>query len=245
MKAIRECPMSNIDSPFHGLEVEENPVLEVTAQEKTLQQDLEQHLQHFNALPEQCDPVEKSRLMLDIAECYLGLDQPDEAHHWAHQCIQPLIQHEQWPLLVDACDIIYNCGKDDALAALGNGIWLSVTFPIDPNISIQLLHHIVDETPDDSDGAAVAAMLAHYLAETRSSDKDHKNLTFLTNQVVTQVAKRHRNIEDEKTLQTWIKMYQLDEIDQLLPKMAIILDTIVDNNWWYDRDEIRSRLPLN
>ncbi len=237
--------MSNTESPFHGLKVEENPVLEVTAQEKTLQQDLELHMQHFNALPEQCDPVEKARLMLDIAECHLGLDQLDEAHQWAQQGISPLIKNEQWPLVVDACDIIYNCNKDDALVALGNGIWLAVTFPIDPNISIQMLHHIVDETPDDSDGAAVAAMLAHYLAETRSNEKDHKNLTFLTNQIVTQVAKRHRNIEDEKTMQTWIKMYQLDEIDQLLSKMAVILETIVDNHWWYDRDEIRSRLPLN
>jgi hypothetical protein len=237
--------MSNTDSPFHGLEVEENPVLEVTAQEKTLQQDLDLHMQHFNALPESCDPLEKAKLMLDIAECHLGLDQPVEAHHWAHQCIQTFIEHDQWALTVDACDIIYNCNQDDALVALGNGIWLAVTFPIDPNISVQLLHHIVDETPDDSDGAAVAAMLAHYLAETRSNEKDHRNLTFLTNQIVTQVAKRHRNIEDEKTLQTWIKMYQLDEIEQLLPKMATILETIVEGNWWYDRDEIRSRLPVN
>jgi hypothetical protein len=237
--------MSNTDSPFHGLEVEENPVLEVTAQEKTLQQDLELHMQHFKALPEHCDPVEKARLMLDIAECHLGLDQTTEAHQWAHQCIQTFIQNQQWDLAVDACDIIYNCNQDDALVALGNGIWLAVTFPIDPNISIQLLHHIVDETPDDSDGAAVAAMLAHFLAETRSNEKDHRNLTFLTNQVVTQVAKRHRNIEDEKTLQTWIKMYQLDDIDQLLPKMALILETIVENNWWYDRDKIRNQLPIN
>ena len=236
---------SNTESPFHGLEVEENPVLEVTAQEKTLQQDLELHMQHFNALPEQCDPIEKAKLMLDIAECHLGLDQQDEAYQWAQQGISPLIKNEQWPLVVDACDIMYYCTKDDALVALGNGIWLAVTFPIDPNISIQMLHHIVDETPDDSDGAAVAAMLAHYLAETRSNEKDHKNLTFLTNQIVTQVAKRHRNIEDEKTMQTWIKMYQLDEIDQLLSKMALILETIVDNQWWYDRDDIRSRLPVN
>ena len=128
---------------------------------------------------------------------------------------------------------------------MGNGIWLAVTFPVDPNVSVQMLHHIVDETPDDSDGAAVAAMLAHYLAETRANDKDYKNLTFLTNQITAQVAKRHRNISDEATMQTWIKMYELDDVSKLLPKMALILDTIVGDNWWYDRDEIRSRLPIN
>ena len=237
--------MSATDSPFHGLQVDDNPVLEVSAQEAALQQELEIHMQHFRALPDNCNPVEKSRLMLDIAECHLGLDDKQQAHDWATQSLQPLLDNDEWSLAVDACDIIYNCGQDDALIALGNGIWLAVTFPIDPNSTVQLLHHVVDETPDDSDGAAVAAMLAHYLAETRANDKDHKNLTFLTSQIVAQVAKRHRGIEDEQTLQTWIQMYQLDDIQQLLPRMAVILDTIVEDHWWYDRDAIRSRLPVN
>ena len=237
--------MANEQSPFHGLQIDENPVINVTAQEQTLEQELDQHMQHYRALPESCDELEKAKLMLDIAECHLGLDQQSEAHDWAKNSLQTFIDHDQWQSAVDACDIIYNSNQDDALIALGNGIWLAVTFPIDPHVSVQLLHHIVDETPDDSDGAAVAAMLAHYLAETRSSDKDHQNLTFLTNQIIAQVAKRHRGIEDGQTLQTWIKMYELDDIEKLLPRMALILDAIVEDNWWYDRDAIRSHLPVN
>ncbi len=237
--------MSNETSPFANLTVEDNPVLEVTAQEQTLQQDLDQHLQHYNALTADCSALEKAKLKLDIAECYLGLDQLIESHDWALPCFQVFLEHQEWQLAVDSCDILYNSGQANALTALGNGIWLAITFPIEPNTSVQMLHHIVDETPDDSDGAAVAAMLAHYLAETRSSDKEHQNLTFLTNQILAQVAKRHRGIDDEKTIQTWIKMYELDDIQKLLPKMAIILDTIVANQWWYDRDEIRSQLPVN
>ncbi len=237
--------MVNENSPFQGLEVEDNPVLEVTPQEHTLQQDLESHMQHYHALPGDCDALEKAKLQLDIAECHLGLDQQQQAHDWAKKSFQTFIDREQWQLAVDACDILYNSNQDDALIALGNGIWLAVTFPIDPTVSVQMLHHIVDETPDDSDGAAVAAMLAHYLAETRASDKDHENLTFLTNQIISQVAKRHRGIEDEQTVQTWIKMYELDDIEKLLPKMALILDTIVEDNWWYDKEQIRSRLPVN
>lgn len=237
--------MSKQDSPFSGLQVEENPVLEVTPQEQGLQKDLDLHMQHYRALPENTDELEKARLMLDIAECLLGLDEQKQAHEWAHACFPQFIRHEQWQAAVDACDIIYNCNQQDALTALGNGIWLAVTFPMEPIISIQMLHHVVDETPDDSDGAAVAAMLAHYLAETRSSDQDHKNLTFMTNQIIAQVARRHRGIEDEKTIQTWIKMYELDDINKLLSKMAVILETIIEDNWWYDRDEIRSKLPIN
>ena len=88
-------------------------------------------------------------------------------------------------------------------------------------------------------------MLAHYLAETRSNEADHANLTFLTSQIIAQVAKRHRGIEDEATLQTWIQMYELDDIEALLPRMAVILDTIVEDEWWFDRDKIRATLPLN
>ncbi len=237
--------MATQDSPFHGLQIEDNPVLEVTPQEQTLQQNLEQYMQHYRALPANADELEKAILMLDIAECHLGLDELVEAHDWAKKTFDTFVKHDDWQHAVDCCDILYNCNQPDSLIALGNGIWLAVTFPIDPTVSVQMLHHIVDETPDDSDGAAVAAMLAHYLAETRADDKVHENLTFITNQIIAQVAKRHRGIDDEKTIQTWIKMYELDDISSLLSKIALILDTIVAEQWWYDRDEIRSRLPVN
>ena len=35
-----------------------------------------------------------------------------------------------------------------------------VTFPIDPEITVHLLSHVIDDTPDDADGAAVAAATA-------------------------------------------------------------------------------------
>ena len=55
-----------------------------------------------------------------------------------------------------------------SLVALAHGVWLAVTYPIDPQLSINLLDHVIEETPKDSDGAAVAAAAAHYLAELRA-----------------------------------------------------------------------------
>lgn len=237
--------MAREDSPFHNLSVDENPVLEVTAQETTLEQELEEHLQHYNELAENCDAVEKAKIELDIAECHLGLDQKSDAHNWAHKALAIFISNKQWNSVIDACDIIYNCDEKDSIIALGNGIWLAITFPIDPNITVNLLHHIIDETPDDSDGAAVAAMLAHYIAQTRSEDQELENLTFLTGQIVAKVAERHRGIKDQETLNTWIQMYELDDFAKLLEKLAIILDAITAKQWWYDKDEIRAELPVN
>lgn len=231
------------DSPFKNINVQDNPVLEVTAQETTLEQELKEHIQHYKELPEDCDAFEKARLELDMAECYLGLDQKKEAHSLAHQSLETFKELKKWPSVVDACDIIYNCDDKDSIIALGNGIWLAMTFPIDPNITINLLHHIIDETPDDSDGAAVAAMLAQFIAETRAEDQERENLVFLTTQIIAKVAERHRGIKDQETLNTWIAMYELNDIDKLLEKLAIILDTITAKQWWYNKDAIRAELP--
>ncbi len=233
------------DSLFKDLNIEENSVLEVTAQETTLEQELKEHRQHYKELPEHCEPIEKAKLELDMAECYLGLDQKAEAHSWSHQALSVFKEHKEWNSVIDACDIIYNCEEKDAIIALGNGIWLAMTFPVDPNITVNLLHHIIDETPDDSDGAAVAAMLAHYIAETRAENQEKENLTFLTTQIIAKVAERHRGIKDQSTLNTWIAMYELDDIAKLLEKLAIILDAITAKQWWYDKEAIRAELPDN
>lgn len=240
-----EICMSNEQSPFHNLNIEENPVLEVSAQEDELKQELQQYMQEFEQINSESNLVDRARLMLNIAECHLGLDQRDLAWEWSRPTVRDFVDNHQWQLAAEACDILYNCHQDDSIIALGNGIWLAVTYPVDANISVNLLHHIVDETPDDSDGAAVAAMLAHYLAEIRAPEAEHANLTFVTGQIVAQVAKRHRGIEDQDTLNTWIKMYQLDDLQELLPRMSLILETITDGKWWYDREKLKAELPVN
>jgi len=237
--------MSNEPSPFQNLQIEENPVLDVSAQENDLKQELADYMGQFEALTAASDLVERAKLMLNIAECHLGLDEQDLAWEWARPTVRDFVDNHQWQLAAESCDAIYNCHRDDSIIALGNGIWLAVTYPVDAQVSVNLLHHIVDETPDDSDGAAVAAMLAHYLAEIRAPEAEHANLTFVTGQIVSQVAKRHRGIDNQETLNTWIQMYQLDDLQELLARMSVILDTITGDKWWYDRDKLRAELPIN
>ncbi|MCO6411594.1 MAG: hypothetical protein J5I92_02510, partial [Thiogranum sp.] len=98
---------------------------------------------------------------------------------------------------------------------------------------------------DDSDGAAVAAMAAHYIAGLRTEGEERTSLTFLTTQMIARVAKRHRGIEDQETLNTWIEMYQLNDIPELLKRLAAIVDVLVDGKWWFDRDALRAKLPVH
>src|SRR3989304_779955 len=88
----------------------------------------------------------------------------------------------------------------------GQGLWLAVTFPMDAELSVAMLQHVVDETPSDSDGAAVAATAAHYIVELRAPEgKERENLLFYTNHMLATVARRHSAVHDQEAFARWVK----------------------------------------
>ncbi|MBI5463122.1 MAG: hypothetical protein HY941_13130 [Gammaproteobacteria bacterium] len=206
---------------------------------------LEQYQRQRADLAADAPTLESLRVELDIAETLLGLHRNAEAWDTARAAVDQCVAAEAWQEAVEACDILYRTELDRSIVALGNGVWLAVTYPIKPQTSVALLHHIVDETPDKSDGGAVAAMAAHYLADLRTRDDEHQHasLTFLTTQVLAKVAKRHRGIEGQEMLNTWIEILQLNDPDELLPRLGKMLEAMVGGDWWYDRDALRARLP--
>jgi len=210
----------------------------------SLRAQLAQQQEQLGRLPADADPVERARLQLELATTLLGLQQAAESWATARQAFDVFATAEQWPEAVETCDILYQCDQPDSLAALGNGVWLSVTYPVAPQLTVSMLQHIVDETPDDSDGGAVAAMAAHYIADLRSAGKEHENLTFFTNQLVASVAKRHRGIEnDPEMIRMWTEILGLNEVPALLARLGDMLNAIVGDRWWVDRDALRARLP--
>lgn len=212
----------------------------------SLQALLREHEQHLRALPADSTPVNRARVQLDIAETLLGLQRQKESWTAARETFDAFAAAASWEDAIEACDVLFQCDQAESLAALGNGVWLSITFPVPAQLTIAMLQHIVDETPDDSDGAAVAAMAAHYIANLRTEGKEHENLTFLTKQIVVGVAKRHRGIEDDpEMIKMWIEILGLNDARELLSRLSSMLDAITGDNWWIDRDALRAQLPVN
>ena len=180
-----------------------------------------------------------------LAQCMIGLGQTDDAWTHAREAFSVFVDYEHWQDAVETVDILYQCGHKDSIVALGQGIWLGVTYPVKAQSTVTLLNYVIDETPDESDGAAVVAMAAHYIADLRTEGEEKTSLSFLTTQMIARVAKRHRGIEDQETLNAWIEMYQLNDIPELLKRLGVIVDVMVGDKWWFDRDELRSRLPVN
>jgi len=210
-----------------------------------LQYQFDKHQAHLATLPDDAPLIERAHVVLDMSEALIGLERGAQAWDLVRPLLEPLLAADAWQEAVEACDVLYRTEQEESILALAHGVWLSVTYPVRAQTTVTLLGHVVDETPEQADGAAVAAMVAHYIAGLRSEGRERESLMFLTTQIIARVARRHRGIEDQETLDTWIEMYELNNTDKLLPRLALMLDAIVAEHWWFDRNELRARLPVN
>lgn len=187
------------------------------------------------------DPLERARKQLDAAELLNALERKPEAWALAHEAFAVALAHDAWMDAVEACDVLYQSGQPDSIAALGMGVWLAVSFPVDPELTLAMLMHIVEETPDHADGAAYAAVAARYVVDLRADDARHESLGFLANHLIAQVAERHGKVRDQQSLDAWMDKLDLRAPQAFLPRLGQVIDTIVGDAWWFDREELRSR----
>jgi len=219
--------------------------IDLSESRPSLQALLKEQRQRLEALPADAGALERARIQLDIAETLLALQQKQEAWTIGRELFDLFARQASWEDAIETCDVLFQCEQPESLAALGNGVWLAVTFPVPAQLTVAMLQHIVDETPDTSDGAAVAAMAAHYIAGLRAAGEERDSLTFFTNQIVAGVAKRHRGIEDPEMIRMWTEILQLNDIKELFSRLAEVLDAIVGDHWWIDRDALRAQLPVD
>ena len=199
----------------------------------------------MNTLPADTSDLERALLQLDISELLLALDQKEHAWNEARATFDTFIKNEEWQHAVEACNVMYQTEQPASIIALGHGVWLAVTYPISADTSVAVLNHIVDETPATSDGAAVAAMTGYYIADIRSTDENHDSMTFLAKTILGNVAKRHSNVQTQKEMDAWLFKLELNDPQVFLPRLSLVVNSIVGEIWWFDRDELRAKLPVN
>jgi len=205
---------------------------------------------HAQQLQEQLDALsadapldERLRLTLDRGYALLEGNLFEQAWEIARKALDESLPAELWLRAVEACDIMFQADQTDSVKALAHGIWLGVTFPIDPELSVAMLQHLVDESPGRSDGAAVAAATACYLVELRAKGKQKEDLLFFTNQLLGQVARAHSQVDEQEIFEFWVQQLELDDPDKFLPRLSKVLEILVADDWWFDREQLRSRIP--
>jgi hypothetical protein len=198
----------------------------------------------YDELEANASPIERARLQLDVAEALVGMGRADESWEKARSALDTFIELEQWQDAVESCDVLYQSAQPASMVALAHGVWLSVTYPVDPTLTVNMLNYVIDETPANADGAAIAAVTAHYIADVRAEADQHKSLTFLTKQLLANVAKEHSKVEDQDGISVWMERLELLDPDVFLPRLALVLGAIVPaEDWWFDRDALREKIP--
>ena len=194
------------------------------------------------------DPIQRAELQHEIAEIMLdlgGSGMAEAAWGLAKESFLVYIEHEKFEDAVNALDLLYRTDLPASVVALGHAMWLAVTYPIDPELSIVMMKNLIDDTPDKSDGAAVAAATAHYIADLRLEGEKRESVMFLTTNLLAHVAERHSNVTDQGQMNFWMDKLDINDPAKFLPKLAQVIDAIVAGEWWVDRDALRAKLPVN
>jgi hypothetical protein len=185
----------------------------------------------------------RAEILLQLGHVQLELEQKTDAWDSGKEAFRIYAAHEDWEGAVSACDVMFFAEQEDSLVALGQGLWLAVTYPIKPELSVAMLQHLIEETPADADGAAVAAATAHFIVDMRAQGKARESLLFFTQQLLGQVARRHSQVENQAQFEAWFARLELDNPDIFLPRLGLIIEVLVQDHWWIDRDALRARLP--
>jgi len=236
MKYLKEDPsLMDMDS---GEDVHEPTVL-LENRAEDLQKQLIQ-------LPAGHDTSARAGLLLELGRVLVRLEKMSDAWDAAREAFDIYVQNEAWEGAVQSCDVLFATDQPESLAALGQGIWFAVTYPVDPELTVAMLQHVIDETPSDSQGAAVAAAAAHYIVDLRAPEgKVRENLMFYTNQLLATVARRQGDIHDQQAFDQWFHKLELHDPALFLPRLRNVVDVLVQDNWWFDRHALQQKLPVN
>ena len=235
LKYIKEDPaVGNADSS--------EDAKESTGMLERLVADLREQLAELSP---QAETLRRADLLLQLGRALVRLEKRPEAWAAAREAFDLYLAEQAWEGEVQACDILFLCDQPLSLAALGQGVWLAVTYPVDPELSVALLQHVVDETPPDADGAAVAAVAAYYLVDLRAREPQREHLLIYANQVLATVARRHSGIDGQQDFNQWIEDMELNDPARFLPRLRNIVDVLVQDDWWFDREALQAALPVH
>lgn len=191
------------------------------------------------------EPLRRADLLLQLGRALVRLEQGPEAWAAARAAFDRYLPERAWEGAAQACDILFLSDQPQSLAALGQGIWLAVTYPVDPELSVALLQRVVDETPPDADGAAVAAVAAYYLVDLRARAPQREHLLLYANQVLATVARRHSGVDGQEAFNRWIEDMELNDPERFLPRLRNVVDVLVQEDWWFDRAALQAALPVD
>jgi hypothetical protein len=240
---VKHIPLKYIrEDPAVGNADDSSDAKESTAKLEALVARLGEELE---ALSSGAAPLRRADLLLQLGRALVRLEKGAEAWAAAREAFDLYLAEQAWEGAAQCCDVLFLADQPASLAALGQGIWLAVTYPVDPELSVALLHRVVEETPPDADGAAVAAVAAYYIVDLRAREPQREHLLLYANQVLATVARRHSGVDGQQAFNRWIQDMELADPAKFLPRLRNVVDVLVQDDWWFDREKLQAALPAD
>lgn len=206
------------------------------------QKDLVRYRQELADLDVDATAQQRALIELECADRHARLGDGADAWRVARPLFDYFLREQDWQHLTEVSDVLFRADQQDSTVALGHGVWVAVTFPVDPVVTVVLMQHLVDASPTDSNAAAVAATVAHYIAAIRGEGKSGDDLIDFTEQLLLLVA-GNQGIAGQQEFGGWMHHNGLKEPGEFLPRLGEAVETLVGGDWWFDRDELRAHIP--
>ena len=72
-----------------------------------------------------------------------------------------------------------------------------------------------------------------------------RDLLLYANQVLATVARRHSGVDGQQAFNRWIGDMELNDPALFLPRLRNVVDVLVQDEWWFDREKLQAALPAD
>jgi hypothetical protein len=63
--------------------------------------------------------------------------------------------------------------------------------------------------------------------------------------MLSSVARSHGQTESQEQFDAWRRRLELDDPDKFLVRLRNVVDVLVQDDWWIDREALHARLPVH
>ena len=81
------------------------------------------------------------------------------------------------------------------------------------------------------------------MVDLRADDALHGDWSLLANDLIARVAARHSGVRNQQALDAWMDKLSLRDPQVFLPRLSQVVNAIVGDAWWFDRNALRDKLP--
>ncbi|MBF0192129.1 MAG: hypothetical protein HQL99_13465 [Magnetococcales bacterium] len=157
--------------------------------------------------------------------------------------IDQLSRQGQWPEVLELLRRLTTKHKNNEIyKALAQRVWVGLKTQAPAIEVVQSLYHLLNTLGPTHELAPAVCALAQLLAIHRTPDHPDQELAIGHTQQMFSMVCGALNITGDEEFQNWVKAKQLDEPDLFIPEIIRMLEMMVGDDWWIDREGLQKEL---